>query len=484
MAKTLFEYYKSKGQSLPGIKERSKTFEELGLGSAGIYKGTGEQNVALLKRLDTLPPTPAPKPPVSPAGSAGATPVAPNLPVSAPVEPKATISTPSTSVTDRYEKLLGDLETTFKNIPSKSKLYSEELTARNVEPQRQQLRSLDERIASMERAIGESEEDIRKRTIQSGGLVTESQTQRLVAAEKEPLIRSYKNLLDERNRIAQQIGEEESRAGTLAGLKYEEGLQPLESLKTRLGIEKDISELARGGKPLEVAGNLVQYNPKTGKYETVFEKPTSELDTLKLDLAIQRLEVAKQNATTASEKAELQNQINDLKLNLLKGQSASSPGQIVDAATGLPKKLTEEQLTNFTNYNLYLNDFIPRAKDLLAKVKTGGAEGRIIKYAATLPVAQRLLSQDQNELLSTIANMNNQLVYMLSGKQINETEYKRLLEQMPQLELTPEQNTIRIGRFERVMQEIRDGKLKLMGAKVAGDGAAAGGQTDDPLGIR
>lgn len=483
MAKTLFEHYKSRGQALPGIKERSKTFEELGLGSAEIYRGTGEQNVALLKRLETIPPTPAPKPPAL-AGSPGATPSAPGLPVSAPVEPRATISTPSTPVADRYEKLLGDLETTFKNIPSKSKLYTEELAVRNIDPQRQQLRSLDDRIAAMERSLGESEEDIRKRTIQSGGLVTESQTQRLVAAEKEPLIRSYKNLLDERNRLAQRVGEEETRAGTIAGLKYEEGLQPLESLKTRLGIEKDIGELTRGGKPTEVGGNLVQYNPKTGKYETVFQKPISDLDALKLNLDIQRLEVAKQRAETAQDRSQLQNQINDLKLELLKGQLASSPGQIVDAATGLPKKLTEEQLTNFTNYNLYLNDYIPHAKDLLTKVQTGGAEGRIIKYAATLPVAQRLLSPDQNELLATVANMNNQLVYMLSGKQINETEYKRLLEQMPQLELTPEQNTIRIGRFERVMQEIRDGKLKLMGAKVAGEGGATGGQNNDPLGIR
>jgi len=484
MAKTLFEYYRSRGQALPGIKERSKTFEELGLGPADTYKGTAEQNVALLKRLETIPPTPASQPLSITAGAPGAAPVATNLPVSAPIEPRATISASSTPVADRYEKLLGELETAFKGIPSKSKLYAEELAARNIEPQRQQLRSLDERIAEMEKAIGESEEDIRKRIIQSGGLVTESQTQRLVAAEKEPLIRSYRNLLDERNRLAQRVGEEEARAGTIAGLKFEEGLQPLESLKTRLGIEKDISELARGGKPLEVAGNLVQYNPKTGKYETVFQKPTSDLDALKLDLAIQRLEIAKQNAATASEKAGLQNQINDLKLELLKSQFASSPGQIVDAATGLPKKLTEEQLTNFNNYNLYLNDYIPHAKDLLTKVQTGGAEGRIIKYAATLPVAQRLLSPDQNELLATIANMNNQLVYMLSGKQINEMEYKRLLEQMPQLELTPEQNLIRIGRFERIMREIRDGKLKLMGAKIAGEGGAMGGQNNDPLGIR
>lgn len=319
MAQTLFELYKSRGQALPGLKERAKTFEELGLGPALAYKGTTDQNVSLLKRLDSIPPTP-PKPvpvqPVKAPGTPSAPPVAPNLPPSAPIQPGPTSSTPSAPIADRYEKLLGDLETTLKGVPSKSKLYTDELFTRNVEPQRQQLRSLDERISAMERAIDESEEDIRKRTIQSGGLVTESQTQRLVASEKEPLLRSYRNLINERNRLAQQVGEEESRAGTIAGLKYEEALQPLETLKTRLGLEKDLQALKVGGKPISVGGNLVQYNPETGKFDVVFEKPTSDLDLMKLEIQKDRLEIAKDQARTAQEKAELQNQLNEINFQI------------------------------------------------------------------------------------------------------------------------------------------------------------------------
>ncbi|MDP2704770.1 MAG: hypothetical protein Q8P01_06255, partial [bacterium] len=106
MANTLFEYYKSKGQKLPNIAERSKTFEELGLGAASAYKGEYQQNVDLLGRLQAGPqPKPAPiqaqisslqppKPPVaSLATRVEAGPTQP--PISPPVPslpPKTTIS--------------------------------------------------------------------------------------------------------------------------------------------------------------------------------------------------------------------------------------------------------------------------------------------------------------------------------------------------------------------------------------------------------
>ena len=52
---TLYEFYKSKGQKLPTLNERSKTFEGFGLGSSQSYQGTYSQNVALLGRLQTQP---------------------------------------------------------------------------------------------------------------------------------------------------------------------------------------------------------------------------------------------------------------------------------------------------------------------------------------------------------------------------------------------------------------------------------------------
>lgn len=50
MANTLYEFY---GGKLPSIQERSKVFESYGLGSAKDYKGTADQNIALLGKLQT-----------------------------------------------------------------------------------------------------------------------------------------------------------------------------------------------------------------------------------------------------------------------------------------------------------------------------------------------------------------------------------------------------------------------------------------------
>lgn len=251
--KTLFEYYQQKGQALPGIKERAKTFADLGLGSAENYTGTTDQNVSLLSRLQSMPVTPAPA--STPA-------VAQNLPVSAPVQPGTTGSTPSATLANRYQQLL---EEAFKNPPpAKADIYQQELTARNVEPQRQNLQSLDARLAAMKANIDASEQDIRNRTIQSGGLVTESQTQRLVAAEKEPLLREYNRLIDERNVAAQQVSSAEQLAQQTAGLKYESATQPMANLKERLGLAKDIFGLQQTQAGAKTVTTLMTQYPDAG----------------------------------------------------------------------------------------------------------------------------------------------------------------------------------------------------------------------------
>ncbi len=48
---TLSEYYSSKGESLPSLAARAKVYAALHLGSADSYRGTPDQNNALLKAL-------------------------------------------------------------------------------------------------------------------------------------------------------------------------------------------------------------------------------------------------------------------------------------------------------------------------------------------------------------------------------------------------------------------------------------------------
>ena len=250
-AKTLFEYYQQKGQALPGIKERAKTFENLGLGSAENYAGTTDQNVSLLSRLQSMPVTPSPA--LNPS-------VAPNLPVSAPSSTQNLYGQDlptRTALLDEYRKKLGldtleqSMNSDLANTPKKYDIYTQETSA--LEPERQQLKSLDDRLAEMKNSIDTSEQDIRKRITDSGGVVTESQVERLVASEKQPLIDEYNSLLDQRNRLAGNLTTEESQAEQRASLKYEDASAALTADQTKYKVLSDLfSQLyGAGEKDLE-----------------------------------------------------------------------------------------------------------------------------------------------------------------------------------------------------------------------------------------
>ncbi len=50
-AQTLFDFFNAQSKPLPGVGERSKLYESLGLGLAAYYTGTAEQNTKLLRSL-------------------------------------------------------------------------------------------------------------------------------------------------------------------------------------------------------------------------------------------------------------------------------------------------------------------------------------------------------------------------------------------------------------------------------------------------
>lgn len=254
-----------KGQTLSGIaKQQGTTVDALLKANPSI------KNPNLIYAGSALSLPEAPKPtPVAPgaSGSAPVAPVAPSIPVTtrvdqisspgtSPVPVKNTLygaDVPSnTSLLEKYRSDLGlntalksmqDSQTsyldTLKNLPKKSDLYKTERTTRGIDQMQTNLQSLDDRLAKMEEAINASEKDIRDRTIQSGGLVTESQTQRLVASEKNPLIDEYRKLLSERNQLANKLGVADTSAKDAAGMAYEDSTLPLTVAEKTLGFQKD-----------------------------------------------------------------------------------------------------------------------------------------------------------------------------------------------------------------------------------------------------
>ncbi|MCR4342584.1 MAG: hypothetical protein NUV40_01610 [Patescibacteria group bacterium] len=144
-----------------------------------------------------------------------------------------------------------------KALPSKADLLSGARTEQGLPEDTKRAQSLDERLASLEGSIFESERDIRDRIKKSGGIVTESQVQRLAASETRPLLEEYNRLSTERQRLGQGISSKEGLAREFAGAKFED-------LSRALGIAE--TELEFGRKRYEIyadiAGDLLNASQK------------------------------------------------------------------------------------------------------------------------------------------------------------------------------------------------------------------------------
>ncbi len=240
MPNTLAEYYKSKGLNLPGIKDRAKTYESLGLGSALGYRGTTDQNVNLLNRLKSMsssaPATPKPAIPTSTA------PANPSITDPNKINVNGENYPTYSSLFDQMKKSLGldtlldRIKTGIGSSPKKSDIYKAELADANVDKNKSELDSLNSRIANIDTSLSESDKDIRNRINQSGGIVTESQVQRLAAAETEPLLNQYKNLLGARDLLESRVKSSEQRAKEMAEMKYDDAVKPLTELSDQYDL--------------------------------------------------------------------------------------------------------------------------------------------------------------------------------------------------------------------------------------------------------
>lgn len=254
-----------KGQTLSGIAKQNGTTID-----AILKANPSIKNPNLIYAGSSLNLPGAPTSPVVAPKASVPTPPAPVTPSSPVTQRVDQISSPgttgvpqkstlygaevpsSTSLLTKYRSELGldsalksmqDNQTayldTLKNLPKKSDIYATERTSRGLDDMQKNLQSLDDRLASMELAIEDSEKDIRNRMVKGGGLVTESQTQRLVASEKQPLIDEYRKLLNERNRLADKLGVADTAAREAAGMKYEDSTLPLTVAEKTLGFQKD-----------------------------------------------------------------------------------------------------------------------------------------------------------------------------------------------------------------------------------------------------
>jgi len=183
-----------------------------------------------------------------------------------------------------------------------------------------------------------------------------------------------------------------------------------------------------------------------------------------IDIQLQRLEVSRKNAATAEEGRALLDQMRTL--TLLKG-TAVAPGQIINKA-GLPVDLTQEQGRVVAGLVHAIEDEIPKLRDLSSQVVTGGIRGRLLRKAIKTPGAQRLLTAPELELIQTLSDLNQTVLYTRSGAQINEKEYVRLLETLPQMEFTNDMLDTALNSLDRRMRGVLARNLEVNGWSRAG----------------
>jgi len=254
-----------KGQTLSGIAKQQGTTVDALMKANPTIKNANLIYAGSALNLPGMPTSPVVTPKASvPSPSPTVTPSSPVTQRVEQISSPGTSSVPakntlygaevpsSTSLLTKYRSELGldsalkgmqDSQTsyidTLKNLPKKSDIYKTERTNRGIDQMQTNLKSLDDRLATMEESINGSEKDIRDRTVASNGLVTESQTQRLVASEKQPLMDSYRQLLNERNKLATEMGTADTSAKDMAGMQYEDSTLPLTVAEKTLGFQKD-----------------------------------------------------------------------------------------------------------------------------------------------------------------------------------------------------------------------------------------------------
>lgn len=319
--------------------------------------------------------------------------------------------------------------------------------------------------------------------------ISQSFLERRVAQEREPMANTLANLL-----MSQSIlGEDEERkrkaleaqiqvAQTNFGLTKElQALKPQpfklpetvqsEILKNFLGLNK--SSLPTSVQEFQYA----QQSPKYAEFLQTGKKDETQQQFLN-EIKTQQLQIQLQNSQNSAERNAI---LNELRLLNLQQQTATSPGQIVNAKTNLPVKLTDNQ-SQFFSMGIRLNENVQNIKTTIDQIGTNALKGWVTEKGYLVPVVQNKLDPKQQNLMQKMFELNNMFVYFSTGKQINETEFERLSKQTPQFRATKEYNASAINNFSSMIQDRMNNYLKVNGWKIYGNELPD--NTNDPMGIR
>jgi len=241
---TLYEYYTQQGLPLPSISERAKLYEQFGLGSASEYRGTAEQNTALLRKLletKTVPQV---------AGQLAKTVEGQDL-LSGSVPPKE-IAPPE------YPSDLEALSSIF-NLEDRSKVFAGILGA--------YVKELQETKTALEEARKKQEEYTAK---MESLLARPTKTELLEEAKKEV---GWEKLLEERDKLYNEIMAIQNQIAAVRA-EQEEALAKSEARKAPMAFIR--GEQAEIQKRYET--RIANLNAQLGHQIALYQAKSGEID--------------------------------------------------------------------------------------------------------------------------------------------------------------------------------------------------------------
>ena len=131
---------------------------------------------------------------------------------------------------------------------------------------------------------------------------------------------------------------------------------------------------------------------------------------------------------------------------------------VMGVPTGQAKPLTGEMIVTQQQIGT-LKDVFGRVKKLYKPEYVGALQGR----AGAVRSVTIGNPEDRATFYSGLQDINNTLIYLKSGKQINEQEYERLKSAMPHKNLADSDFSARMTEFEKVLDSIGKERQKGMG---------------------
>lgn len=139
----------------------------------------------------------------------------------------------------------------------------------------------------------------------------------------------------------------------------------------------------------------------------------------------------------------------------------------------LKKTLPADASTQLGDFDT-LSSQLERVKATKKPEFTGPLDARTGSLAQTvdLPSVGLGASPDRSDFYSNINSIRNQLLYLRSGKQINEQEYHRLLQELPDEKRSDVDFDAKLANFETVFNEIKGNRRNALatGYNIPGNG--------------